>query len=162
MSTEVEKIIEDWKNKEVDYQHTIIPKRTIFSPPRSAENCKDKHDFQFYEFMGTYCSECGIPFGSECLNPGCKQIDCDKHMLVYEAFSELSYGDVANTVLVTDTQYIHLAHDGVGCNSKKDPEGLRRLLNNSQIKRIEFCDYYSPKYFYEIINEYKDILFVPI
>lgn len=146
---------------EIYVQPTFTRKSIIITPPERTDNC-DEHDFVFYDLMGTYCSQCGIPFGSECLNPGCKQIDCDKHMLVYNSSGEVKYGNVADAVSGTDIQYIHLAHDGVGCYGKDDPEGLRRLLNNSQIKRIEYCGYYSPGYFYEISDEYKDILFVPI
>ena len=126
------------------------------------EEC-DEHNFEFVTCLGTFCTNCNIPFGEECLYPGCKIRDCGTHMLVYNAFEEKNYGDVANE-MTTQIAFLHLGHDGVGCNNGPDIEGLEKLLSFKNIRRIEYCGYYSPDYFLDTIKEekYKDIEFVPI
>jgi len=168
----IESIINNWKNDSRIIPQTMMTGRSMNISKAllevtekaeiSPEDCEE-HDFQFYELMGTFCTKCHIPFGVECLHPDCKEHECEKHMLFYEAFSEENYGDVANQ-MTENTAFVHLGHDGVGCNCKADEEGLRRLLSFKNLKRLEYCDYYSHSYFYDIIEEdqYKHINFVGI
>jgi hypothetical protein len=170
----IETIINDWKNASSNIHPTMMAgentdmlqymhqKLEVEKPKISREECGE-HDFQFYDLVGTFCSKCDLPFGEECLDSGCRQIKCNKHMLFCKAFSKESYGDVANRI-GHETAYIHLGHAGVGTNCKKDVDGLRKLLSSKNLKRLEFCGYYSDEYFYDIIDEdqYKHISFVPI
>lgn len=60
--------------------------KKIMETTIDTENCEE-HQYVFIDCMGTYCENCGIAFGEECLHPDCKVHDCKKHMLIFKAFA---------------------------------------------------------------------------
>lgn len=141
---------------------TIKQIMTTVQQKISPKECGE-HDFQFVDFLGSFCTKCDIAFGVECLDPNCKDHYCSRHNLDCEVFTKQNYGDVAD-MMTNDTKFLHLGHDGVGANCEKDIQGLRRMLGFPNLKRVDYCGYYSRDYFYDIIKEncYNHIEFVPI
>lgn len=141
--------------------HGVISKPTV-----SVKDC-GAHEYEELtddgDYIGTYCKKCGIEMGIECFHPECRKTlqECDKHTVTGKVFSTENYGNIADK-MTDDTYCIFLGHDGVGCNCEMDIEGLRRMLSFKGLRRVSYCGYYSPGYFYDIIEEaqYSHIEFV--
>lgn len=118
------------------------------------------HEFENIELLGTFCKNCHIAYGVECLKPDCRILNCEKHNLIYSTFEDAEFDQVEKD-MNNDIYCLHLGHDGVICGNEVD---VRKVLSYSGLKIVEYCGYYMNDKIIDIFDEngYKHIKFVPI
>ncbi len=120
-----------------------------------------EHVFRFVPCIGSYCKNCDIPYGVECLHPSCKIHHCEKHSLSYDSVNNAkTFADVVKD-MTDDIYVLHLAHDGVISGTDDD---VRKVLSFKGLKIVEYCYYYTELNVLSMFEDKKfsHIKFVPI